>query len=186
MTALLLALTACAAHAQLPKDRTPPPGSPAVAPIVPQASNDPSVRIEVGIMAPDFELEGTQTRPVRLSSLRGGWVALVFSERIGPVTPLQKINADMTRMGVRMVAVCHEKLRRVRTTAQREDLTFLVLADASGQVGSLYGLTEGRVSSMKPGYLLIDARGVVKQNELGESLNADRIRQRTKDFMIGL
>jgi peroxiredoxin len=187
MTVVLLALLACTAHAQIPKDRTPPAAdSPPGTATVPQASNDPSVRIEVGVTAPDFELEGTSTRPVRLSSLRGGWVALMFSERIGPISSLEKITGDMTRMGVRMVVVCHEKARRVRTTAQRDGLSFLILADASGQVGSLYGLTEGRVSSMKPGYVLIDARGVVKLNEIGEPLVADRIWQRTRNYLSGL
>ena len=179
---------AAASHAQeAAKSTTPPPrDAPANATITPGADSDPSARIEVGLMAPDFELDASNGKAIRLSSLRGNWVALVFNDRMAPLTKYGKIDDDLQRMGVKLVTVCREKTRYVRAMSRRENLPFLVLADVSGQVGSLYGLRSERGGDLTPGLLMIDTGGRVKLIHTGEALTADRMWQVAHDFMTSL
>ncbi len=182
----------CLASAALAQEttKTSTPSSPrdvpAGAAIVPGSDSDPAAHIEVGMMAPDFELDGSAGKPVRLSSLRGDWVALVFNDRMTPLLKLTKIDSDMQRMGVKLVAVCREKTRYVRTQAHRENLTFLVLTDVSGQVGALYGLRGSRGANLSPGFVVLDSNGRVKLVRSGEPLSADRVWQLTHDVMTNL
>jgi peroxiredoxin len=184
---LLLVATASAACAQqTEKDHESRPSqSPDGPSVVPEASTDPAAHVLPDGPAPDFELEGTVSRPVRLSSLRGDWIALVFSERITDVTSLRTIDNDMRRMGVRIVSVCHEKLRRVRSQSKHDSLSFLVLADPSGQVGALYDLRDANRTQTLPGFFLLNRQGVVKLAHPGEPLDPVHIWQLTHDFLNG-
>ena len=70
---------------------------------VPQESHIPS-QVYVGEPAPDFELDGSQGRPVRLAHLKGYWILLVFADRRADLTPLKEIEPDLRRLGVRPTA----------------------------------------------------------------------------------
>jgi peroxiredoxin len=126
-------------------------------------------------MAPDFELDGSQGRSVRLSSLRGDWIALVFADRLETLPELTRIQSDLRKVGVRVVGVCREKASRVQTSYTR-GLPILILADATGEVGSLYGLRPVANSITRPAFLLLNRRGVVKLTVTGQELTAEQIR----------
>ena len=175
------------AHAQQDgKDYTPRPGEEAKSSSgTPRAGPTAISRVYPGDVAPDFTLEGSLGKSVKLSSLRGDWVALVFTDRAHPVPALQRIDMDLRRLGVRVVAVCRERVSRVRSLSAREQLSFLVLADEMGQIGMLYGLRDGTHPEMRPAFLLLDRRGTLKLSVIGQELGPDQILQLTRGTVTG-
>jgi len=169
------------------KDFTPPPSDEAAETSsgTPRASSAPTSRIYPGDAAPDFSLDGSPGKSVKLSSLRGDWVALVFSDRANPIPTLQPIDHDLRLLGVRLVAVCRERVSRVRSLSSREKLSFLTLADEMGQIGALYGLRDGTRAETRPAFLLLDRRGTVKLSVMGQALPADQILQLTRGTVVG-
>lgn len=165
-------------HAQTSAKRPPPKtATPQSSSVSPRPFDEPSARIHIGERAPDFELEGSNGRHVRLASLRGDWLALVFSDRCTPFANFGGIDRDLRLMGARMVAVCREKAGVVTSTARREQLPFLVLADATGQVSTLYGLRSGIEPRTRPALIVLDRRGVVQTTVIGQEVGpADVVR----------
>ena len=154
-----------------PKERiTPPRDAPQSTTITPQPMNDPSARIDRGAPAPLFELDASTGVPVKLQSLRGDWVALVFSDRLDSSPALESVTRDLRPLGVKLAVVCREKASRVRMLTQRDGFTFLVFADPIGQVAALYGLSDYHPSATVPAFLLIDRHGIVKVSVVGTSL----------------
>jgi hypothetical protein len=103
-----------------PPPPTPAPREAESGSITPRAVTDPTARFREGDMAPDFELDGSQGRAVRLSSLRGDWIALVFSDRLETLPALAGIQSDLRKLGVRVVGVCREKASRVQSSYTRD------------------------------------------------------------------
>lgn len=175
------------AHAQHGgKDYTPRPSDDSKSSLgAPRAGPTSISRIYPGDAAPDFTLEGSRGKAVKLSSLRGDWVALVFSDRAHPIPSLQPIDHDLRRLGVRLVAVCRERVSRVRSLSAREELSFLMLADEMGQIGMLYGLRDGTHPEMRPAFLLLDRRGTLKLSVIGQELAGEQILQLTRGTLGG-
>jgi alkyl hydroperoxide reductase subunit AhpC len=73
----------------------------------------------------------------------------------------------------------------VRKQSKHDSLSFLVLADASGQVGALYDLRDSTHSRTMPGFFLLNRQGIVKMARPGEALDALTIWQLTHDYMSG-
>lgn len=168
------------------KDYTPKPSDEAKSSSgAPRAGPTAMSRIYPGDAAPDFTLEGSRGKSVKLSSLRGDWVALVFSDRAHPIPSLQPIDHDLRRLGVRLVAVCRERVSHVRSLSAREELSFLMLADEMGQIGMLYGLRDGTHPEMRPAFLLLDRRGTLKLSVIGQELAGEQILQLTRGTLGG-
>ncbi len=158
------------------------PKSPPTAPSPPSVTRTdpiphPSVvisgQVSVGQLAPDFVLDGSAGIPVRLSSLRGGWVLLVFAERKDSIGVLAGAEAALEPRGMRVVGVCNETAHTVEVYAARTRLPLLVLADVTGEVSAMYGLWDPVHSSTLPGLVLIEPRGRVHFALLGRALMAD-------------
>ncbi|MBI1799273.1 MAG: redoxin domain-containing protein, partial [Candidatus Eisenbacteria bacterium] len=129
-------------------------------------------QVAVGELAPDFELDSSLGRPVRLSSLRGDWVLLVFAERKESLRALADTLGDLHTIGVRLVGVCDEKPRTIESFAAKQHASFLLLADVTGEVSALYGVWD-RIHTMSvPGFVLIDRHGRVHIALLGQVLPA--------------
>ena len=189
MTAATAALCIVAFAPRIAGAPGPPPPQPRESrepgSTTPHAVGDPTARIREGDMAPDFELDGSKGRAVRLSSLRGDWIALVFADRLETLPPLGQVQGDLRKLGVRAVGVCREKASRVQSSVVHE-LPILILADATGEVGSLYGLKPDGNSTIRPAFLLLDRRGVVKLAVTGQSLTAEQIRDLTTARVKGV
>jgi peroxiredoxin Q/BCP len=147
------------------------PKSPATAPtrpantggsVEPRSSIGLLGRIAPGVEAPDFELDGSGGVPVRLASLRGGWVMLAFAATRESLAVLSSAYTALTEHGVRLVGVCHDKASSVVQFARRSHTPVLVLADVTGEVSAMYGLWDAVHGATLPGYVLIDPRGVVR------------------------
>jgi peroxiredoxin len=156
-------------HAQT-KVPPPTPQPPREESVTPQPLGETSARVYPGDRAPDFELEGSRGKSVRLSSLRGDWIALVFSDRAAPTVGLQSIERDLRLLGARVVAVVREKPQTVQSLVEREDMTILLLADATGEVSALYGLRDSVHPVVRPSLLILDRKGNVRTTVMGQVL----------------
>jgi peroxiredoxin len=140
--------------------------------------------VYVGATAHDFELDGSRGKPVQLSRLRGDWVLLAFADRKEDLEDLAGIGTRISKMGARLVGICHEKPGAVRNFA--DQVPFLVLADLTGEVSDVYGLYDHEHTQTVPGYLILDRRGVVRSAILGVTLPPDQVASLLQYAMTGL
>jgi peroxiredoxin Q/BCP len=168
----LLALAGAARAGDPPRQPTPTTTPPTTeAPLSPVAQG---VRIEsqvyIGEPAPDFELDGSEGRPVRLAHLKGYWILLVFEDRRHDLAPLRAKEPELRRLGVKPIGMCADKAHVLRTFAANQHLPFVLLSDVTGEISQLYGLYDAQMSHVRSGFVLIDRRGVVRMALLGERL----------------
>ena len=126
--------------------------------------------VRVGERAPDFELEDTGGSHVKLSAMRGQWVALCFVGRREGVTALQRVQTDLAPRGVRVVAVCSEKAHSLKRFVNEHPTSVLALADPMSDVACLYGLYDTTRDRSLPGLVLLDIEGRVRLAIMGQAL----------------
>ncbi|MEO5617058.1 MAG: peroxiredoxin family protein [Candidatus Eisenbacteria bacterium] len=150
---------------------TPPPGNSGS----PQYESRISGEAAVGERAPDFELDGSQGKPVRLSSYRGQWVVLAFGDRKETVAPMAEVAASLESAGIRLLGVCNEKSYFLGSYARQKRFPFPLLADVTREISDMYGLYDSRERFVLPGFIMIDPRGTVRFALLGHSLPAEDV-----------
>ena len=165
-------------------------------PVTPPATQESSIspapqenrilsQVYVGEQAPDFELDGSQGRPVRLAHLKGYWILLVFADRRTDLAPLKEIEPDLRRLGVKLYGICADKAHVLKAYAEREQLPVILLSDVTGEISQLYGLYDTRMRRVRPGFVLIDRQGVVRMALLGQQLPFDEILALVKSSVVG-
>lgn len=132
-------------------------------------------QVHVGETAPDFELDGSAGRPVRLAKLKGYWLLLVFTDRRADLAPLQEIEPRLRKLGVKPYGICGDKAYTLVSFARQKQLPFVLLADVTGEVSQLYGLHDSRASQIRPGFVLVNRQGVVRMALLGQALPYDEM-----------
>jgi len=186
--ALVLAVSPAGALAQ--ESRTPQ--RPAAAPTAQTADPSPhpgaiiAGQVFVGERAPDFVLDASSGVPVKLSSLRGDWVLMVFADRKEDLAPLRQSTGDLRPLGMRLVGICNEKARTLETYNARNPLPFPMLADVTGEISAMYGLYDHARSSTRPGFLVLDRDGVVRMAVLGQQLPVGDITRLAQYAITGL
>jgi len=185
--ALLLAL-AWTAHAE---DQTKKTSRPPTAPGSPPGQVSPTAlesriqsQIYIGEPAPAFELDGTQGRPVNLAHLKGYWLLLVFEDRRAELTGLKAIEPDLRKLGVKPYGICADKVHVLVSHVAKEKLPVVLMSDFTGEISQLYGLYDGRMRQIRPGFVLIDRRGVVRMALLGQRLPYDEMLALVKSSVI--
>ena len=99
----------------------------------------------VGDAAPDFELPDHDGSPVRLSGLRGRPVVLYFypkADTPGCTTQacgIRDHRADYEAAGVTVLGVSPDTVDAIRRFHDKQDLNFVLLADADHAVAERYG-----------------------------------------------
>ena len=129
-----------------------------------------SGEVYIGERAPDFVLDASNGQALKLSSTRGDWIILVFDERKEGLRDLRNQVDDARGFGAKIYGVAHEKSYQLESWSQREKIPFIVLADPTGEICSMYGLYNGLNSTADPGFVLIDRDGVVRMALLGQRL----------------
>lgn len=150
----------------------PQPSPGATTPGSPQFQSRIRGLAEVGELAPDFELDGSNARPVRLSSYRGRWVVLAFGDRKETVAPLASVAASLDSARIQLIGVCNEKAYFLEAYARQRRFPFPLLADVTREISDMYGLYDSRERFVLPGFVMIDPRGNVQFALLGQSLPA--------------
>jgi len=151
----------------------------------PRGEAEDGPRLWVGEKAPDFELEGSAGRPVRLSTLGGRWVLLVFDESLANLADLRVIQTALDTLGVRPCGICRDDGATLARFARNEGLRYLLLSDATGEVSQLYGMYDDDNEAIIPGIVLLDPKGVVRAVLLGQSLHAAEILQLARHSISG-
>lgn len=132
-----------------------------------------SERIAIGERAPDFGLDRLDGKPMRLSSLRGNWVMVFFVERRDSLASVEPVAKALSGIGVRTLAVVHDKTHVLGRFLRGRDLPYVPLADPTGDIVALYGLLDDTDGETQPGFVLVDPRGEVRLALLGQALPAD-------------
>ncbi|GLV50791.1 peroxiredoxin [Thermobispora bispora] len=126
--------------------------------------------VEVGQVAPDFELKDQHGTPVKLSGLRGKKVVLVFYPLAftpvchGELTAIRDELVGALPDDARVLTVSVDSMFSHRAWAEQEGFTFPLLSDfwPHGAVARAYGVfDEGRGVAQR-GTFIIDAEGVVR------------------------
>ena len=139
------------------------------------AALDPKERtlIQIGATAPDFELPDHDGRPVRLSSLRGGYVVVYFypkADTPGCTTQACSIRDrgdEYAAAGATVLGISPDSVAKVKKFHDKRDLNFTLLADADHAVCERYGVW-GEKSMYGKTYMgaqrstfLVDADGTI-------------------------
>ena len=138
----------------------------------PQYHARASGQVAIGELAPDFELDGSNGRSVKLSSMRGHWVLLAFGDRKESLASLRGINGSLDSAGIVLLGVCGEKAYNLVEYAKKSSLPYLLLADVSREISDLYGLYDSLDRVVVPGYLILDPDGNIRLTLLGQQLPA--------------
>lgn len=145
--------------------------------------------VEIGDLAPDFELINQHGESVRLSSFRGKKpVALVFyplsfsGTCTGELCELRDNFADFESANVELMAISVDSKYTQKIFAEREGYKFNVLADfwPHGQVAKDYGVFMEEAGIAIRGTFLIDVAGKVVAkfvNGPGEARNLASYRE---------
>lgn len=128
------------------------------------------VGLQVGQVAPDFELRDTHGTPVRLASLRGSPVLLVFYpfafSRIcsGELSELRDNLGVLEAANVQLFAISCDPIFSLKTWSEQEDFGFDLLSDfwPHGQVAHDYGVFDARQGMALRGSFLLDADGLIR------------------------
>lgn len=188
---LVLALAApLAAEAQKepPGKKTKGPAEPRGVSQSPRKSSRILGQVAMGDPAPTFELDAPDGKPVKLTSLRGSWVVLVFADRWQQLGPVHGVHAEIDGLGAKLVGLCHEKAQTLSGVMQRESFppSSLMLADATGQVSAAYGLYNYERSETQPGVLILDPQGIIQLAILGQLPPPDAIARLARFAITGL
>jgi peroxiredoxin len=124
----------------------------------------------IGASAPDFELLRLDGTPLRLSTQRGRWVMVWFVEHRDSLAAVEPVAKSLAASGVRTLAVCYDKSQTLARRLRGLELSYVPLADPTGEIVALYGLLDLERDTAKPGFVLVDPRGAVKIALLGHQL----------------
>lgn len=153
--------------------KTPTPSAPT------QPDNSPhpatgyrgmSGQVGIGEPAPGFDLTNADGKRVRLSGFAGSRVLLCFADRRDMVAELGAVAESLAVSGVRLVAIARDSPRSLKSLAERESLAFEMLSDPTGEISGIYGSYDSAISSIRPGYVLVGPKGLVRMVLLGQRL----------------
>ncbi|MEE2522914.1 peroxiredoxin [Pseudarthrobacter sp. J75] len=144
--------------------------------------------LQVGSAAPDFELSNQHGEPVRLSSLRGQNVVVVFYPFAfsgictGELCEIRDNLGDFTTANATVLAVSVDSKFTLRAYADKEGYDFDLLADfwPHGGVASLYGVFDPDSGMARRGTFIIDAQGIIRYvvvNPRGRARDLQEYRQ---------
>jgi peroxiredoxin (alkyl hydroperoxide reductase subunit C) len=131
--------------------------------------------IEVGAMAPDFELKDQNGQDVRLSSFRGERNVLVVFYPLaftgvctGELCSVRDNLGDFVNDKVQTLTISVDSSPVHKIFAEREGYTFPLLADfwPHGEVARAYGVLNEERGVAYRGTFLIDKQGIVRFAEM--------------------
>jgi thioredoxin-dependent peroxiredoxin len=139
----------------------------------------------LGSAAPEFVLDGSQGRLVKLADLKGKWAVLVFEGDKARLAQLQAIVGDLGKLGASLYGVSPDGAGALKALAASAKLAFPLLSDPTGEVAQLYGMIDGESGDPVPGLALLDPKGVVRALWTGPSLHAPEILQLVRHSVTG-
>lgn len=194
MRRLVLFFVACLvlpslAQAQKSEPRSaapPPPTARATETVSPGRGTPVSGQVYLGEMAPDFELEATNGDRVKLSTMKGDFVVILFADRRARLADLDGLARRLQPSGARVVAVVHENLQALQSFTRREATSYSALADPLGEIAAMYGLWDPFRNATRPGTVLVDREGNVRFMLGGQEFPAEDVERLVQFALQGL
>jgi peroxiredoxin len=154
----------------------------------PQASAPSSIPvlnegIQVGNVAPDFQLPNLDYETISLNELRGKPVVLNFWATwcpacIDEMPYQQEIHEEYSDDGLMLLAIdVGESQSQVEKFLQSNNLSLPVLLDTSGVVAQKYSILN------IPTTFFIDGDGVIQEKRIGAFINAAQIEEQLSKIM---
>jgi peroxiredoxin len=129
------------------------------------------VTLEIGSLAPDFELRDQHGQAVSLASYRGRRTVVVmfypFAFSRVCSGELGAVRDDLSRFvsdDVQLLAVSCDPMFSLRAFAERDGLTFPLLSDfwPHGEVARTYGVLDAARGCAERSTFIVDKRGVLR------------------------
>lgn len=132
------------------------------------------MRPQIGAPAPDFALRDQHGATVRLSSLRGKAVVVMFypyafsSVCSGELADVRDHQATFESDDVQLVALSCDPMFTLRAFAERDGLTVPLLSDfwPHGEVAGTYGVFDAERGCAQRASFILDGDGVVRWSVL--------------------
>jgi len=153
--------------------------------------------LQVGSKAPDFELQGTGDRAVRLSDLlrEGKYVILAFFPAAwSPVcgdemSIFQEALDEFERLGAKIVGISVDNTWSSQAWARSKGITFPLLSDfhPKGAVANKYGVLRDDGIAERA-LFIVDTQGVIRYSYVSpilESPGADRLLDALEQMKVG-
>ena len=188
--ALALALLTAAASAaaqstgKFPSPQPPPASKGESATSMPTSARKTLGLIEKGDRAPDFELALAGGGKVKLSTLRGQWVVVSFCPRRS--LDLCDSLARSVPEGVAVIGIVTEKVGTLSSWVAQHPTKALLLEDARSDIAAVYGAYDPGRSEPRPGYVIVDPKGVVHRIEIAAQLAPEEAARAVQYAVTGL
>ena len=122
-------------------------------------------KVAPGSRAPDFQYQSYDQLWQNLHNvLEHGDVLLVFGASDVDLRTIEREREILLRTGVTPLAVVERNERDVWASVRRLGLTFSLLSDPRGVIGSQYGVFDASISRSHTSWFVIDKKGKVRQS----------------------
>jgi len=122
-------------------------------------------KLGAGRKAPDFQYQSYDQLWQNLHNvLEHGDVLLVFGASDVDLRTLEREREELLKLGVNPLAVVERSERDVWASVRRLGLTFSLLADPRGMIGSQYGVFDETLGRSRTSWFVIDRKGRVRQS----------------------
>jgi peroxiredoxin len=157
----------------LAKNTTAP--APAPAATVPSVASSPTAPADTprpkygtGNKAPDFQYQSYDDLWQNLHNvLEHGDVLLVFGATDVDLRTIERERETLMKGGLIPLAVVEKNDRDVWASVRRLGLTFSLMADPRGAIGSQYGVYDASLGRSVGSWFLIDKKGKVRSSGIG-------------------
>jgi peroxiredoxin len=117
-----------------------------------------------GKRAPDFQYQSYDALWQHLHNvLEHGDVLLVFGANDVDLRTLERERESLVKTGVMPLAVVERNDRDVWASVRRLGLTYSLLADPKGAIGTQYGVYDPGIGRSRSAWFVIDVKGKVRQ-----------------------
>ena len=148
--------------------------------------------LQVGEVAPDFELLDEEGKPTRLSSFRGRNVVIVFfPAAFSPICTqeLKQIGArrmEYERENAAVIGISVDNRWSLRAFKRDEGLSATLLSDfhPKGNVAQKFGVFLGETGYAKRGTFVVDKDGVIRGISVTLQIVINRVHTQTMTRMI--
>ena len=121
--------------------------------------------LNTGSRAPDFQYQSYDALWQHLHNvLEHGDVLLVFGASDVDLRTLERERESLVKSGVMPLAVVERNDREVWASVRRLGLTYSLLADPKGAIGSQYGVFDPSLARSRSAWFVIDTKGRVRQS----------------------
>jgi peroxiredoxin Q/BCP len=134
--------------------------------------------LDIGDVAPDFVLPGSNEEDIHLLELLDSHVVLVFFTdtfsifSAGQADYFHRLHESMSNLDVVFIGIATEPMSTLMTFIEDQDIPFLMASDFDRKVSKLYGVYADEVGNLrcvaKPSIIIVDTDGKIDYFWIGE------------------